>query len=260
MKYFLSLIIIFPYINVVGQIHTLQINSFVPCCSAFPASFPFIDSFDIDNDNNYEFEIQGVALGDEYGFSAKGIDNTQLNEAIPFESNYPENSWNDYALGMPHTVLFQWGKWWLPNTGIKYLGFRRINSIADTTYGWIKLDFKGEHVGYNDSVFILDLAYSVIPNIHLFAGETNTTSTNISDAGQSVEIFPNPFATILNIGNQSNEIIKIYIYDSYGKLVLNQIVDELNRNTLNLSDLSNGLYFVVLDSNSTRKLVKVIKQ
>ncbi len=260
MKYFLSLIIIFPYIIGTCQIHTLEINSLIPCCSAFPASFPYIDSFDIDNDNIYEFEIQGVALGDEYGFSAKGIGNTQLNEAIPFESIYLENNWNDYALGMPHTVLFQWGKWWLPNTGIKYLGFRRINSIADTTYGWIKLDFKGDPVGDNDTVFIIDLAYSVIPNIHLYAGETNTTSTNISDEGKLVEIFPKPFTTILNIDNQSIESIKIYIYDSYGKLVLNKLVDELNRNTLNLSDLSNGLYFVVVDSNSTRKLFKVIKQ
>lgn len=77
-------------------------------------------------------------------------------------------------------------------------------------------------------------------------------------ASNSINIFPNPFSTTLNI--ESDALIKsIRIFDSLGRLV--QTCEEETNGAINLEGLNNGVYFIeILNENGTQDFHKVIKK
>jgi Arylsulfotransferase (ASST)/Secretion system C-terminal sorting domain len=68
-------------------------------------------------------------------------------------------------------------------------------------------------------------------------------------------IYPNPVSNTLNVQSKEN-ILKIEIYNPLGKLVK----ANLNSNSLNISNLSSGIYFVKVYSHKAVKVRKIIKQ
>jgi hypothetical protein len=89
------------------------------------------------------------------------------------------------------------------------------------------------------------------------------TCTGINEIlSNSIFVYPNPNNGILNI-SLTSELSKnssLEIYDAVGKLVVKQVLaNELN--TINISDLDNGIYtFKVLNNTNTVKIGKLIKQ
>lgn len=82
-------------------------------------------------------------------------------------------------------------------------------------------------------------------------------SITMENAGNSlIKIFPNPITNQLTIIGDASELEEVKIYDSYGKDVTNRM-KILNRSgnqmSVDLSRLSNGLYFV-----KTKKVVKKV--
>ncbi|WP_051568306.1 S8/S53 family peptidase [Crocinitomix catalasitica] len=69
------------------------------------------------------------------------------------------------------------------------------------------------------------------------------------------KVFPNPVKNQLNIETNLN-VFSIKIFGSDGKLILE---DNSNQKKINTSALSNGLYFVEIESNSNIKRLKFIK-
>ena len=117
--------------------------------------------------------------------------------------------------------------------------------------------------------------YSLTPDfsyIHPTNFETRTTSNNLIDAGayeyevmvsifesQNVNllVYPNPVSAVLNIDFEGAQIKNIQIIDSFGGLVLTNA----NSNSLNLSNLSSGLYFLKIDTRNGKTFIrKIIKQ
>ncbi len=92
---------------------------------------------------------------------------------------------------------------------------------------------------------------------------TVSACTGIGEAtSNSISIYPNPNSGLLNI-NLTSELTKnssLEVYDALGKLVVNQVLaNELN--TINISNLDNGIYtFKVLNNSNTVKVGKLIKQ
>ena len=70
----------------------------------------------------------------------------------------------------------------------------------------------------------------------------NNVSVNDADL-KNISIFPNPVKNILNI---SGTFELVEIYDVFGKLVLTS-----NKNTINTSDLSNGIYVLNINTNNS---------
>lgn len=74
----------------------------------------------------------------------------------------------------------------------------------------------------------------------------------------SLKVFPNPARETVNIDLPGAFIQKIQLYDIFGKLILQQSVNE-NHTNIDLQHLSKGVYVVRLQTDSgvlTRKLVK----
>ena len=92
---------------------------------------------------------------------------------------------------------------------------------------------------------------------------TVNTCTEIDElVANGVIIYPNPTNGIINI-TLSSELTKnstLEIYDAIGKLIVTEVLsNELN--TLNISNLSNGIYsFRVMNNNTMVKFGKLAKQ
>ncbi|MFY7861374.1 MAG: T9SS type A sorting domain-containing protein, partial [Chitinophagales bacterium] len=79
-------------------------------------------------------------------------------------------------------------------------------------------------------------------------------SPNLSD---QISIYPNPVSNgALHIDNNSGNAINVKMVDLFGKSTLNQ---SINRNaSINLDNVSNGIYFVEIESKGERIIKKVV--
>lgn len=73
----------------------------------------------------------------------------------------------------------------------------------------------------------------------------------------AIKIFPNPSQDIITIESIANTVLRIEVFDVYGKKVLNQTAI----NTMNVSSLASGIYVLkIKDENGGIKSAKMIKQ
>lgn len=73
----------------------------------------------------------------------------------------------------------------------------------------------------------------------------------------SFKTYPNPVSETLFITSENNLIEKISIYSINGKLVLSE---KENVNQLDISALSNGLYFVKITSENGTSVERFVKK
>ena len=91
-------------------------------------------------------------------------------------------------------------------------------------------------------------------------GTIHSYPEGINEAGQgSVRLYPNPASNVLNIALDGNEVNEVVVIDIYGKTVARNTVAD-GTNTINISRLPAGMYFVQLRTDNavkaTQKLIK----
>jgi len=93
-----------------------------------------------------------------------------------------------------------------------------------------------------------------IDDIDFFKGLLNTETAH----SQNITLFPNPTSGILHIKNITNlEITNIIIKNGVGQ----KIIESQNVNKIDLSKLSNGIYYVSIENIKGNKTVyKIIKE
>lgn len=85
---------------------------------------------------------------------------------------------------------------------------------------------------------------------------TDVLSTDNLDFNNQVKIYPNPAKDVLNIDTNNQEITSVAIYNILGSRVL--ALNEVTNNTINVSNLKNGVYLVrieALNNTITKKVV-----
>lgn len=111
-------------------------------------------------------------------------------------------------------------------------------------------------------------------SLYIFGGNTTTsTSTSLSSVQSAslaslgstdfasehqISVYPNPVKDIMTIDSDS-DYTKITVYNLLGQQILTKSVAS-NKNTIDVSNLNAGTYFVRLDSGRDVKTVKIIKQ
>lgn len=94
--------------------------------------------------------------------------------------------------------------------------------------------------------FLIDFALNVLD-------PCNATNTQAA-ATSSIEVFPNPFDDNISISGLSGDEYFIL------RNVSGQVMTEGNSfDVLNLPDLNAGFYFLMIQSETTQKVVKLIK-
>lgn len=76
-----------------------------------------------------------------------------------------------------------------------------------------------------------------------------------------ISVYPNPFSGIVNIQHNSEDDITINVFDPAGKLVFKKVLNVTGPNqSINLEQLSSGVYLVHLQSNQLAYFTKLIKK
>ena len=76
-----------------------------------------------------------------------------------------------------------------------------------------------------------------------------------------VSLYPNPFESVVSIQHNTEEDITINVFDPSGKLVFNNVLNVIGPNqSINLEQLSSGVYLVHLQSNQLAYFTKLIKK
>lgn len=87
---------------------------------------------------------------------------------------------------------------------------------------------------------------------------TNNLSVNDFEILNELTIYPNPVSDLLNYSTRS-KIEKIQIYNVLGKLI-KEVTPNQNTNEINISNLTDGVYFIAFqseDKKATKKFIKI---
>jgi len=75
------------------------------------------------------------------------------------------------------------------------------------------------------------------------------------ESGLSI-IYPNPFTDFINIQGAENTLVDIY--DINGRLLMNKVLG-VEKETIDLSNLSSGVYYVITVMESKTSIFKIVK-
>ncbi len=124
-------------------------------------------------------------------------------------------------------------------------------------YGWVKLSVA---IGSNTvSITIMEYAYNSLPNQPILAGQSMTTGIIENSFASSINLYPNPANSHLNIDLGSNhKKVEVAIADITGKLIYTSIATDTQKVEVNTKDFAEGIYVVQIqaaDFIGTKKLV-----
>jgi len=152
---------------------------------------------------------------------------------------------------------------------VKFI-FDNINLPDNTndepnSHGYIAFKIKPEeNVAVGDIVSgVADIYFDFNPPII-----TNTATTEFVEVlgsegfntNNTISLYPNPANNLLNLKSDF-EIQHIEVYDIFGKLILEKDFKEISAEVqIDIENLSSGLYLLVVQSDSAKKVLKFIKQ
>jgi len=116
--------------------------------------------------------------------------------------------------------------------------------------------------GTNDVFLVFTGGSGSLFNVDWFEFSTNTKSAKLSpailnNAENTIMVYPNPTSDILNIENGVGA--SVGIYNTLGRLVYNTNVLN-NKQTIDLSEFSTGIYFLRMNNKGNVTTRKVLKQ
>lgn len=232
-----------------------KVNQFhgVTSTSLSPASYPF---------NNYMFGSvspidcnSGASVNSKLGDACYWDDVCALNGIAV--NNVP-------AVG----AIAQWnpGDPGMTASGVGHVAF--VNSVSGNVVclsNYNGFNSSGAYVKCAFAYFQVDLSapYSStnrIPGrfIHVEADGLGAASVNHVTNIDSVTIFPNPSAGLINIKtSQFSGDGTIYIFDLFGKLIKSVPIDRSGQSEINLENQNTGLYIVQISLGSERVMKRV---
>jgi len=252
-KLILYLIIGFVFINSLpAQIVYRQVSAVV-----HGFQHKQIDSFDIEGDGVFDIRMVERILLDIYIVydsvlsNDLGVTDYPIDFGLPF---YFDNNRHPQGLITETRHMFCAGWGW--SNGIpKYKGFYRLHPNGDTTYGWIKYNSVGDSTLCTDTVTAMEVGYSLIPNVKLYAGQTRIlTPGTISMLSAWPTITRGP----LKIQSHYNSTKQIFVFDSGRRKLARCIISPGQIISMDLSFLSAGFYFI--QSEDSDWGLKIIKQ
>ena len=186
---------------------------------------------------------------------------TQLDEGFPGVS-HSSLEWADFD-NDEDLDLFIVGETTTPGEGnsvSKIFINNGDETFTDSGVDNLNFSFYGDaDAGDYDNDGKVDLVITGYKNENYESSSTvfkNTTTVNISETNNELSIFPIPATDFITL-NSSDIINKIEIFDVSGKNILSQ---NLNSNDINVNtqNLTNGIYFIKIQTSNTTTTKKII--
>ena len=167
---------------------------------------------------------------------------------MPFQTVYMGSYFQDQSIGDLATYRIR-----RPNNSVWNTWTHTSPDTYDASYWWWSwiLPELGPF-----GTWTFEVSYQGVTHQHEFNYlEELTTTENIAST-ESIELYPNPTTGILNIRGLNTESSRIKILDSIGKIV-DQPKSENHQ--IDLSNLANGLYFIVIETDKLQISKRIIK-
>jgi hypothetical protein len=216
----------------------------------------YSDSVDINSDNIYELKIQSMYGIDNIYYFAQGLHGTQISGTNTFGTPFTSYGW----ASMPQTPIGSYWAGWLPNSGFRYIGLKKVNAPNDTTFGWVKINFVGNQPGPQDTIKILEFAYNATPNTAITAGQLLINTVSEKSLLNGISIYPNVVIDNINIDNKNLKNCTYKIYSTIGQFISVGNIEKESKTNINLTKLNSGLYFISVEVENEKKEFKIIKQ
>lgn len=209
-------------------------------------------------------------LGDEideinFGFNTRNIifDLTDLDAPqLSFEYEGPTSATD-------HNGYVKGDEFYLANytAGIRVVDISDIENGNMTETGYFDVYPSNNNSGYDGAwnvypyfdsgnIMITSLTYTdpnYTPGLYLI----KASNLGISDFDSSgVSIFPNPVSDKITINSKNSEINNLTLIDISGKILYSETEINSENKTLDLSKYSEGVYFMAINNNITKKIIK----
>ncbi len=89
-----------------------------------------------------------------------------------------------------------------------------------------------------------------------FLVKESSLSTTDSELASNLAVYPNPASDQLNIETNDIRISSVSIVDIVGKVLLSEENLDTTQKVLDISSLSNGIYFVNVNNSTTKRIIK----
>ncbi|MFT5249453.1 MAG: hypothetical protein ACI93P_001179, partial [bacterium] len=80
--------------------------------------------------------------------------------------------------------------------------------------------------------------------------------SNDYNFNEGLTIYPNPSSNLITINSNSELLTEVIIYDISGKQIYNTSNINSDLKTIDISNFSNGIYFVLVNNQVAKKLIK----
>ncbi len=246
------LAIVFTY-NVNAQIVYTDITDGIP------------SGIDFNGDGTNEFSISnGTGVGDYITYFNPGQthNNTYAvgtalsgwDEAASLTLGFSIDGTGNWIGAGDCTITGWGGATVFPFNTDAYIGLK-IEIANNTYYGWVRV-FVTTGTAGSPLVTYKDFAYQSTANRAINAGDIGNT-TGISEFGKNMKfitLYPNPTKNnTITIDNKSKlNISKIEIIDLTGKRIKQINVLDSNNQTIDVSELNTGIYFISLFNNGEK--------
>lgn len=120
-----------------------------------------------------------------------------------------------------------------------------LSSSFNTPYS-VAADISG-------NIFVADFSNHKIRQI------VNNLSYKSQKLGTHINIYPNPVGDIINIDLAESDVVVSTLYDSLGKQILSKKLNFL-KNSINVSQLPLGIYFLKIEDDKGVAFQKILKQ
>ena len=117
---------------------------------------------------------------------------------------------------------------------------------------------------YGDKIF-LSYICAFIPfasnwtGVKILEYENNCVNDIVEEKPNSIEVFPNPVSGLLNIKMPAEENHKIILYNYLGQIVYSKKIEKYRgENKIDFSNLGNGVYYLLIDSDGRKYGEKVL--
>ena len=235
------------------------------------------------DDGTAESAITTVGYGSQFALKITALKEDTLRGISMFFNRYKDYGTADRSIfslcvwddnnGEPGDIIYQEDnhnpKYGYSNNYFSTYKFKEGVFVEDTFYiGWINDTRKVYSLGldrnttHNDQVFFaLSSSWENItlgmPMMRAILGDNFVKySIEEKDLNQTVQIYPNPTADIIQINTFSEKTTYIQVFNSTGSLLLDKAINKTT--SLSLKEFGKGLYIIKLQNNKQSISKKVI--
>lgn len=187
-----------------------------------------------------DFSLPTIGYKDiKFAYAIQRTDQGQLKNIVSYTidgTNFIQNGLNTTEFDINTTY------------GLIQIDFSNITGVKNNPNFKIRISFQGNTTGSNGN--------NRLDNITLKGVQENLS--NIVMEQTNFQVFPNPFTNKLQIISKE-KIISLKIYDVLGKLVHNKSLNA-NETTIDLENLTYGLYLLEIYTDTGKEIRKIVKK